>query len=112
MKINPIGLQSYQESVRRDNQPTNADPSQVSPQPTTDKTVKIRPQDEAQRSRMAVRAPRSTYADNLSPEEQRAMELLFSRFRDAGRFGPGYVADPGTTDQATPGLGGLVDVKA
>ena len=112
MKINPIGLQSYQETAKRDNQPAGLDPSKLSSQSAAKDQVKILPQDEAQRSRMAVSAPRATYADNLNPEEQRAMELLFSRFRDTGRFGSGYASDLSGDDKPPADLGGLVDVKA
>ena len=112
MKINPIGLQSYQEAVKRDNQPAGLDPSKLTSQPAPKDLMKITPQDEAQRSRLAVSAPRATYADNLNPEEQRAMELLFSRFRDTGRFGPGHAGDSNGDDKPASNLGGLVDVKA
>jgi hypothetical protein len=112
MKVNPIGVQSYQELVKRDQTPAQK-PQQEAEQPvrTTMKPLNIKPQDEAQRSRLAVKAPRASYADNLTEAEQRAMDLLFSRFKDTGRFGPGYkTGDETATDE--PGIGQFVDVKA
>ena len=110
MKINPIAIQSYQQTVLRE-QSSPASNQEAVPQGKTERTVEIKPQDVAQRPRLAVTAPRATYADEITPEERRALELLFSRFRDPSRFGAGYAqgaADAGSISH----LGAMVDVKA
>lgn len=111
MKVNPIGVQSYQELVRRDQTPAQKPQQDVEAARDTIKPLSIKPQDEAQRSRLAVQAPRPSYADNLTEPEQRALDLLFSRFRDAGRFGSGYRTGEESGGDESP-VGNFVDVKA
>ncbi|UCG61954.1 MAG: hypothetical protein JSV52_01295 [Candidatus Zixiibacteriota bacterium] len=109
MKINPIAIQSYQQAVRRDEKPAlqtqNNDQAATAPA-----KVKIAPQNEGAESRVAVRAHVGNYADILTPEEKNALDLLFSKFRDAERFGPGYrVGDIVEDDDSL--LGGIIDLK-
>lgn len=107
MKINPIGVQSYQEMIRRDQTPARTDNKVGN---NAAKPVTIAPQEETQRPKLAVRAPKSNYAQQLNPDEQRALDLLFTRFRDSGRFGSGYRAEAAEADEAS--LGHFVDLKA
>lgn len=111
MKVNPIGVQSYQELVKRDQAPAPKPQQEAEASKDMIKPLNIKPQDEAQRSRLAVKAPRASYADNLSEAEQRALDLLFTRFRDTGRFGPGYKTGDETGGDDSP-VGNFVDVKA
>jgi len=111
MKINPIGVQSYQNLARRDN-PAAVKPDGQDQSAKTVDALSIAPQEQPERPRMAVRPIQASYADNLSPEEQRAMELLFSRFHDTSRFGPGYAKDSQAAPTDDPGVGNLVDLKA
>ncbi len=111
MKVNPIGVQSYQELVKRDQAPAQKPLQEGESGRSTIKPLNIKPQDEAQRSRLVVKAPRASYADNLSEAEQRALDLLFSRFRDTGRFGPGYKVGDAAGGDESP-VGNFVDVKA
>ncbi len=109
MQVNPIGIQSYQQVTQRENSPASQaegkDKSQKSPSKVT-----ITPHDELAGSKMAVKAPRGTYADALTDVEKKALDLLFSRFRGSGRFGPGYAAGTATDDDARL-VGNMVDVK-
>ena len=105
MTINPIGIQSYQQLTR---EATGRPAERNSAAPET--TVTIEPQGTAQASRLAVKASAGTYADHLSPEEKAALEMVFSRFREAGRFGPAYRAEQEKPD-GEPGLGQIIDVK-
>ncbi len=110
MKVNPIGIQSYQQLNRRENQPPAAGADQNRTKETAE-PVAINPQQDAASSRLAVKAPSGTYAEFLSVEEKQALDILFSRFQDSARFGPGYNEDAtaGTEERE---LGNILDVKA
>ena len=105
MKINQIGIQSYQQ-VNRQDQPS-ADPRRSTP---VESTVNIEPKSQAPASQLAVKAPNSNLTDSLSGDERKALDLLFSRFRDTGRFSAAYhgKAEPKNEDSM---LGQIVDVK-
>ena len=109
MKVNPVAIQSYQQAVRRDDKiaPQGHDNNQAV---DAGYKVKIAPQNEGTESRVAIRAHVDNYADILTPEEKNALDLLFSRFRDAERFGPGYRMDAATEDEDRL-VGGLIDIK-
>ena len=109
MKINPVAIQSYQQAIRREDAAASQKPdeNQVA---DAGKKVQIAPQNEGAESRVAVRASVGNYADTLTPEEKSALDLLFSRFRDAERFGPGYRTGA-PTDNEDGLLGGMIDVK-
>ena len=107
MKINPIAIQSYQQINRRETQPSIAEQKQAE-QVKTDLT--ITPQSPAVASDVAVKAPTGSYAEYLTDAERSALDLLFSRFADSGRFGSAYNRD--TADEPTPRtLGKLIDLK-
>lgn len=109
MKVNPVGIQTYQHVTRRENdtRPAIADKAADSRQTQ----VTITPQDDTAVSSLAVKGPRGSYAEFLSPEERQALDLLFNRFRDSGRFGPGYNRNENSED-ASQSVGNLIDVKA
>ncbi|MDH3892616.1 MAG: hypothetical protein OEV49_16240 [candidate division Zixibacteria bacterium] len=108
MQVNPVGVQSYQQLNRQDKAAGGADESGQSTESTK---VTINPTDQAGESRLAVKVPRGSYADNLSGAEMRALDLLFNRFTDATRFGAGY-ADDADSDVAEAGMGKVIDMKA
>lgn len=108
MKINPVGIQSYQQVDHRERPAGSAAGSEV--KPNQDKTVSIVPQSETAGSSLAVKAPRGSYTEFLTPEEKQAMDLLFSKYRNSERFGNGYQRDAGES-AAMKSLGNVVDVK-
>ena len=108
MKINPIGIQSYQQLTKRDN-PVNSAPN-LKRSETTESTVTITPQTDRLSSRLAIKAPRGSYAEFLTSEERKALELLFRRFSDSSRFGPGYQRETDNAEQPTT-VGSIVDMK-
>jgi len=108
MKVNPVAIQSYQQAVRRDDAAALKE-NEKNQAAQVDKKVKIAPQNEGVDSRVAVRARVGNYADILTPEEKSALDLLFSRFRDADRFGPGY--QHGTAVEENNLVGGIIDLK-
>jgi hypothetical protein len=108
MKINPIAIQSYQQ-VEREPRPTPPSGDHTRQGGVHD-TVTIRPQDEMSASKVAVKPEGADYSANLTPEERQALDLLFSRFRDSGRFGTSYLATGESTEQDSH-LGKLVDIK-
>ncbi len=110
MKINPIAIQNYQTPTRRDNAAA-VKPEQQEQPGSNLASVRIDPQLQTQPSRLAVQPQQINRAANLSPEEQRAVELLFSRFRDTSRFGAGY-GTKAVEQSDEPGVGNLVDLKA
>ncbi len=103
MKINPIGIQSYQQVPKREDNAGAASYREAEANP-----VAIEPKSSAVGSNVAVKAKSGTYADSLSTEERRALELVFARFKDSGRFGVNGKADG---EKAESGLGQLIDVK-
>lgn len=108
MQVNPVGVQSYQQLNRQENAANRTDDLGQSNDP---KKVTINPTDQASESRLAVKVPHGSYADNLSGAEMRALDLLFNRFTDSARFGPGYSKDT-ESDSAESGVGNVIDMKA
>mgnify|MGYP001110121339 CR=1 FL=1 len=106
MKVNPIGIQSYQQ-LNRQNQPQT--PVEKADDSSTKESVLIEPQTSLKKSAVAVKGPSGNYAQYLSPEERQALDLLFSRYADSGRFGAGFEADKEAVDN--PIVGSIVDVK-
>ncbi len=105
MKIDSLGIQSYQQVNRRDQQAATATST------AQQEAAKVEiPQGETNTSKLAVKAPAGTYAEHLSEPERKALELLFDRFRNSGRFGAAYTADSKPAE-AAPELGRVVDVK-
>jgi hypothetical protein len=105
MKINPIGIQSYQQLNRQD-QPAAA----PRPEPQPESTVSIDPKSQPPTSQLAVKASGANYLNALSGDERKALDLLFSKFRDTGRFGANYKPD-GDNQREEGVLGRLIDVK-
>jgi len=107
MKVNPVGIQSYQQVVRQDRPQSQPPDARAERGGEQDRQVVIEPQSELTKSAVAVKAPQGTYAENLSAEERQALDLLFSRFRDTARFGSGEQQECA----GESGLGRVVDVK-
>lgn len=103
MKINPIGIQSYQQIPKRDEAviPNTAQQEQPA-------NVTIEPKNAVAKSPLALRAKAGNYADSLTTDERRALELLFSRFKDPSRFSMNNRAEAESSDA---GLGQVIDVK-
>ncbi len=108
MKINPIGVQSYRQTVQREQKPPVK--TEKDAQGVQDSVLDIRPQSVADKSSLAVKAPEGNYTDFLTMEERSALELLFSRFNDTGRFGSDL---SGTTagESGHQPVGRLIDLK-
>jgi hypothetical protein len=107
MKVNSLGIQAYQQVNRSDRQTSNA--TNLRTGSTADQSVVIEPQSTVSKSALAVKAPSGSYAKFLSTEERQALDLLFTKYSDATRFGSAYAADAQETSGET--LGRLVDVK-
>jgi hypothetical protein len=111
MKINPIAIQNYQTPTTRRETPAGVKPEAQEQSVPTQASVKIDPQQQAERSRLAIQPQQAAQADNLSPDELRAVELLFNRFQDTSRFGAGYGSNA-AEESDEPGVGNLLDLKA
>ena len=105
MKINPIGIQSYQQLNNRPNQVNE----QAEKSQKTEDILNIRPKEITDKSDLAVRAPEGTYAEFLSPEEKSALELLFNKYQDSDRFGSAFNKNNARSENKT--LGKILDVK-
>lgn len=108
MQVNPVGVQNYQQLNRQDKTAGGADETGKAAE---SKKVTIDPSEQTGESRLAVKVPQGSYADNLSGAEMRALDLLFNRFTDAARFGPGYSKDA-DSNSAEAGVGNVIDMKA
>ena len=107
MKINNVGIQNYQQLNRQENNRSTTIDRHSSAD--TQDPVLITPQTAQPSSILAVKAPSGTFADALTPQERQALDLLFARFRDSGRF-----TSVARTEGETPGdlgVGNIIDVK-
>jgi hypothetical protein len=104
MNVNQVGIQSYQHVSRRETQQAPFDPKNTNS--AVDEKLVIEPQTESATSKLAIKAPDGNYGDFLTADERKALDLLFSRFRDRAQFA-------GKTDvQADEAmLGRIIDVK-
>ena len=109
MKINPIGIQSYQQLTNRQNQSAQKLQDEKASL-VTDNKVTIDPQQEDAGSRLAVKANSGSYADYLSPEEKNALDLLFSKFKNTERFGGSYQSEQSPVSKKQS-LGNTIDIK-
>ncbi len=107
MKINPVGVQAYQQLARQE-QNTAPLHKEKSAEPK-DVPLHIAPQEPEAHSALAVKAPGKSYAEFLTPEEKAALDLLFSRFSDNGRFGHALRSSADSDESET--IGRIVDVK-
>ncbi|RKX22346.1 MAG: hypothetical protein DRP35_02140 [Candidatus Zixiibacteriota bacterium] len=108
MKVNPVGIQAYEQLVQRDKQ-TNLTEGAKSQKQQASK-VSIEPQSELTKSELAIKAPSGSYAEYLTPQEKQALDLLFGKFRENGKLGVGYSKNS-NNDNETTHLGSVVDVK-
>lgn len=108
MKINPAGIQSYQQ-VTTNNRSQNAGMIKKDQQ-LTEATLSIAPQEETFGSKVGVRATGVGYGEMLTADEKKALDLLFNRFKDSSRFGAGYLGNEANASGNSP-LGNMVDVK-
>jgi hypothetical protein len=100
MKINPLGIQSYQTP--------NANRPQTDKKPsvgTGDAKVVITPQPEGTPSAVSIKVTPTDFGSLLTEPERKAMEALFARFKENGKIA-GNVAS-----EADRGLGKFVDIK-
>ncbi|HWR83006.1 MAG TPA: hypothetical protein VN285_06870 [Candidatus Deferrimicrobium sp.] len=109
MKINPVGIQAYQQVDRR-SFPTGS-PAEGEALHQNDRTFTISPQAPEAVSRLAVRPLKGNYSDVLTPEERRALELVFAHLRNSARFGAAYERDIDAAGEGTT-LGRIIDLKA
>lgn len=108
MKINPLGVQSYQQLARKDQ--TETIPKDNKAAEPGNQTLAITPQAETAGSRISVSAAKGGVAEQLSPEEKQALEILFARFKQTERFGPSYRKESSPSNENST-LGGMLDVK-
>ena len=108
MKINPLGVQAYQQLNRQDRPPV-PDAQRQSTAATGNPTV-VEPQNPSDKSALAVRGPSGSYAQYLSEAEREAIDMLFARFGDNSRFGFSGRAES-TAGEPEKTIGRLVDVK-
>lgn len=108
MKINPLGIQSYQQLERRDG--PNGTVTDRGKLGKAENSVTISPQTAGASSQLAVKAPKGDYTEFLTPEERSALEILFRRFNDPARFGPAYQREADTAGENTM-VGHFIDVK-
>ena len=110
MKINPIGINSYQQTTGQEAARKQATGGSNEAARTDSTKVLIPPQAESHSSRVSVKISKGNYAEYLSAEERQALDLLFSRFADRSRFEPGYSRDMALAEDDSH-LGKTVDVK-
>jgi hypothetical protein len=100
MKVNPIAIQNYQQSVTNRQQPNKADAQDRA----TAQGVAIEPKNKVESSKLAVKGPSGTYDKYLTDNERKALDMLFSRY--AHRAG-----QTDTAEQPASSVGQVIDVK-
>lgn len=108
MKVNPLGIQAYEQLGKQDKQTGLTEG--VKAQQELASKVSLKPQSELTKSKLTIKAPSGSYAEYLNPQEKQALELLFGKFRENGKFGVGYSKDSNNNNDTTH-LGSIVDVK-
>ena len=108
MKINPVGIQSYQQVTRRDQNHPAVQDTQAE-QAKQQQEVAVKPSEKQVGSDLAVKAPQGSYAEYLTEAERSALDLLFERFGDSGRFGSAFNRDAGSDQSKT--VGKVIDLK-
>ncbi len=110
MKINPLGIQTYQQVEKRDNTATQTALDNLKhSEKAVESKVKLSPQEALSGSKLSVKAPQGSYADMLTVEERQALDLLFNKFKNSERFGAGFDrSKPAINKQS---VGNLVDIK-
>ncbi|MFZ5980708.1 MAG: hypothetical protein ACOYVF_08760 [Candidatus Zixiibacteriota bacterium] len=98
MNVNPIGINTYQNVS--DQARTAEKKNDQQPVPTRSDEAVV---NEVTTSRLAVKAPKSSYADFLSTEERQALDVLFKRYNDNSR-----AAEETKSDAP---LGSIIDIK-
>ncbi len=106
MKINPIGIQSYQQIGQQNNKPAQKSETEATGVQST--RLHITPQEKTD-SKISVEGPKGSFAEFLSTEERAALDLLFTRFRDSDRFGASFKRD--ASPEPTETVGRVVDIK-
>lgn len=107
MKINPLGIQSYEQINKRDNRVVQTPAENIKSEVSS--KVEIAPQENLTGSKLSVKAPEGSYAEMLSPEERQALDLLFNKFKNSERFGAGFNRNANLTAQKM--VGNVVDIK-
>ena len=108
MKINQLGIQSYQTINKPDISARQPERAAEQKRPAND-TITITPQSEIDGSKLAVRASGNGYADTLSPAERTALELLFTKYQERANTRATYAKE--ASSEPDQGLGILLDVK-
>ncbi|MCK4573323.1 MAG: hypothetical protein KAU36_03085 [candidate division Zixibacteria bacterium] len=107
MEINPVAIQSYQQTNQQE-KPVSR-PVEESKSQAAEQAAASRQTEETSESKLSVKPASGNYADFLTTEEKNALDLLFSRYKDSGKFGPGY--NRTSSHEADSGLGSVIDVK-
>ncbi len=107
MKINPLGIQSYEQINKRENRAVQTSAENI--KAGADSKVEITPQENISGSKLSIKAPESSFAEMLSPEERQALDLLFNKFKNSERFGAGFNRNSGAA--ANKMVGNVVDIK-
>jgi hypothetical protein len=104
MKINPIGINAYQEMTghaQASRKPAVANQAELIQKPGK---INIPGRIDKTGSDISIRLSGQDYAEMLSPEEKQALELLFEKYGDKRGM-----PNSGTINPS--GLGTFVDVK-
>ena len=104
MKVNPIGIQSYQQLTRQNRPDLPVRPDQQNGQ--IGQEIQISPQPTVEKPGLAVKGPSGDYSKYLSVEEKQALEQVFANYRNVAKTG-----NHGTDCGNESNLGRTVDIK-
>ena len=102
MKVNPIGIQNYQQAVSSRQQSAKTDEQNKA----ASSAVSIEPKNRVEASKVAVKGPSGTYAQYLTENEKKALDMLFSRYAHGQNAG-----EADSADKSGAGVGQVIDVK-
>jgi hypothetical protein len=108
MKISPVNIQSYQQPPGNDraNAASKSEKKTLSPA----EKVAIEPRVRKVGSELAVKVSAGSHAEFLSPEERRALDMLFGKYADSIRSGSASGIDTDARN-AEELIGRIIDVK-
>ncbi|MEK7774674.1 MAG: hypothetical protein AAB305_02170 [Candidatus Zixiibacteriota bacterium] len=110
MKVSNLPIQPQPSSIRSDRLTQRTPADAYAQAERTAETVAIRPQPKQASSALAISAPKGSFSEFLTVDEQKALDMIFAKYNDPTRFGQAYNRDSTATTESSP-VGRIIDVK-
>lgn len=111
MKVSNLPIQPQSTGIRNDRLTQRTPFDAYAQAEKSAETVAIRPQQEQTTSALAISAPKGSFSEFLSVDEQKALDMIFAKYNDPTRFGQAYNRDSTSTASENSTVGRIIDVK-